>query len=210
MELQISLSIPHQERNENRATSVLDSVLKYHLQNLSNSNRLNSEKTLKEAAHFLEQAQRIEFFSIGMSYPVAYPACDELRLIGLPATIQFDTHLQIIAATQLQKGDVAFGISCSGRTCGTVKCLQIARENKASTISLSNCMRSPITDESDLVLHATPSEISYFQGPLSSRTMQLAILDALLVTIAQRCEHRTIAHLQRGRDKLLQHHLIRD
>src|SRR5512145_3126277 len=83
---------------------------------------------------------------------------NKLRLIGIAATTQSDSHLQLIAATQLQKGDVAFGISCSGSTHETVQCLQIARENKATTLSVTNCMKSPITEHSDLVLYATPSE----------------------------------------------------
>jgi DNA-binding MurR/RpiR family transcriptional regulator len=96
---------------------------------------MNSEETLQKASKILELARKIEFFSIGMSYPVAYTACNKLKLIGLPATTQSDSHLQLIAATQMRKGDVAFGISCSGSTHETVHCLQTARENKATTIS---------------------------------------------------------------------------
>ena len=127
--------------------------------------QINQPETLERAAHAIEKARRIELFSIGISYPVAYTACCKLRLIGLPAATQFDSHMQLVTATQLKKGDVAFGISCSGSTRETVQCLKIARERKATTLCLTNCMKSPITAYADLALYATPSEIKYFQAP---------------------------------------------
>jgi len=187
--------------------SLFESVFHRHAQSLRETLLLNSEETLERASRTLELARKIEFFSIGMSYPVAFTACNKLRLIGIPATTQSDSHLQLIAATQLRKGDVAFGISCSGSTQETVQCLQTAKENKATTISLTNCMRSPIVEHSDLVLYATPSEIRYFQAPLASRITQLALVDALFVAIAQRRKNKTSIHLQRAGEKLLDRRL---
>lgn len=187
--------------------SIYSSVFQLHAQSLRETFQLNRAETLEDASRLIETAQRIEFFSIGMSYPVAYTACNKLRLIGIPATTQCDSHLQLIAATPLQKGDVAFGISCSGSTHETVQCLQIARENKATTISVTNCIKSPITAHSDMVLYATPSEIKYFQAPLASRITQLALVDALLVSIAQRPKNKTSTHLQRAGERRLEHRL---
>ena len=187
--------------------SLFESVFHFHAQSLRETFQMNSEETLQKASRILELARKIEFFSIGMSYPVAYTACNKLKLIGLPATTQSDSHLQLIAATQLRKGDVAFGISCSGSTHETVHCLQTARDNKATTISVTNCMKSPITEHSDLVLYATPSEIKYFQAPLASRVTQLALVDALFVSIAQRRKNKTTIQLQRAGEKLLEHRL---
>ncbi len=189
------------------AGSLYDSVFQFHAQSLRETLQLNSEETLDKVSRLIELARRIEFFSIGMSYPVAYTACNKLRLIGISAATQSDSHLQLIAATQLQKGDVAFGISCSGSTHETVQCLKVARENKATTLSVTNCMKSPITAHSDLVLYAAPSEIKYFQAPLASRITQLALVDALFVSIAQRRKNKTTTYLQRAGEKLLEHRL---
>ena len=195
--------------DEQAPSSLYESVFQFHAQSLRETLLLNPEAVFEQASRMIELARRIEFFSIGMSYPVAYTACNKLRLIGIAATTQSDSHLQLIAATQLQKGDVAFGISCSGSTHETVQCLQIARENKATTLSVTNCMKSPITEHSDLVLYATPSEIKYFQAPLASRITQLALVDALFVSIAQRRKNKTTTHLTRAGEKLLEHRLKR-
>jgi DNA-binding MurR/RpiR family transcriptional regulator len=58
-----------------------------------------------------------------------------------------------------------------------------------------------------MVLYATPSEIKYFQAPLASRITQLALVDALFVSIALRRKNRTLAQLQSAGIKLLEHRI---
>jgi DNA-binding MurR/RpiR family transcriptional regulator len=187
--------------------SVFQNVFEFQSQNLRETLQLNSADELEKVARALELARRIEFFSIGMSYPVAYTASAKLKLIGLRTAAECDSHLQMINATQLRKGDVAFGISCSGSTTETVRCLEIARQGRATTLCMTNCMKSPITAQADMVLYATPSEIKYFQAPLASRITQLALVDALFVSIALRRKNRTLAQLQSAGIKLLEHRI---
>jgi DNA-binding MurR/RpiR family transcriptional regulator len=64
-------------------------------------------------------------------------------------------------------------------------------------------MKSLITSCSDLCLYATPSEIKYFQAPLASRITQLAVIDALFVSLALKNKNRTAARLQQSAEELL-------
>jgi DNA-binding MurR/RpiR family transcriptional regulator len=187
--------------------SIFQNVFEFQSQSLRETLQLNTAEDLEKVSRALELARRIEFFSIGMSYPVAYTACAKLKLIGLRAAAECDSHLQMINATQLKKGDVAFGISCSGSTTETVRCLEIARQGRATTLCVTNCMKSPITAQADMVLYAAPSEIKYFQAPLASRITQLALVDALFVSIALRRKNRTLAQLQSAGIKLLEHRI---
>jgi RpiR family transcriptional regulator, carbohydrate utilization regulator len=187
--------------------SLFERVFHFHAQSLAETLKINGEEILQEASRLLEKAHHIEFFSIGISYPVAYTARCKFRLIGLPASTEFDSHLQLIAATQLRKGDVAFGISCSGTTRETVECLEIAKSKGATTICLTNSMKSEIVRHADLALYATPSEVKYFQAPMASRITQLAVVDALFVAVAQRHKNRTAAHLQDAGKELLKRRL---
>jgi DNA-binding MurR/RpiR family transcriptional regulator len=196
------------ESNGRRSTmSLYEAVFHFHAQSLTETLRINRQETLQEASRQLEKAHRIELFSIGLSYPVAYTARCKFRLIGLPASAEFDSHLQLIAATQLRKGDLAFGVSCSGNTRETVECLQVARSKGATTICLTNSMKSEIVRYADLALYATPSEVKYFQAPLASRITQLAVVDALFVAIVSRHKNRTAAQLQDAGEELLKRRL---
>jgi DNA-binding MurR/RpiR family transcriptional regulator len=184
-------------------TTLFEKVFNFHAQSLVETLRVNAQTTLDRVVQLLEKANRIEFFSIGLSYPVAYTASSKFLLIGLPAAAQFDAHMQLITAAQLKESDVAFGISCSGSTRETVQCLEVAKAKGAFTICLTNAMKSPITTCSDLCLYATPSEIKYFQAPLASRVTQLALIDALFVSVALKHKTQTAAHLQQSREDLV-------
>jgi DNA-binding MurR/RpiR family transcriptional regulator len=182
--------------------SLFEKVFHFHAQSLEETLQINPEATFERVAHVMEKARKIEFFSMGLSYPVAYTACCKFLLIGFPAATQFDSHIQLITATQLKEGDVAFGISCSGTTRETVHCLEVAKAKGATTICLTNAMKSPITACSDLCLYATPSENKYFQAPLASRVTQLAVMDALFVALALKHKNRTAVRLQQNAEEL--------
>jgi RpiR family transcriptional regulator, carbohydrate utilization regulator len=188
--------------------SLFEKVFQFHAQSLVETLRVNTQGNFERVAQLLEEARRIEFFSIGLSYPVAYTASSKFLLIGLPAAAQFDPHIQLITATQLKAGDVAFGISCSGSTRETVQCLEVAKAKGALTICLTNAMKSPITEYSDLCLYATPSEIKYFQAPLASRVTQLAVIDALFVTLALKHKNKTAGYLQQSAEEIFKRRLV--
>jgi len=195
------------ESEDRETDSLFEKVFRFHAQSLTTTLQINREETVRKAAMALERARRIEFFSTGISFSVAYLASCKFRLIGLPASAQFDSHMQVIAATQMGKSDVAFGISCSGSTRETVHCLEIAKSKGAKTICLTNSMKSPITSASELTLFATPSEIKYFQAPLASRMTQLAMIDALFVLLAQKHKDRTTLRLRDAGEELLKQRL---
>ena len=183
--------------------SLFEKVFQFHAQSLTETSKANPPEVFERVVQLIRRARRIEFFSIGLSYPVAHTAYSKFLLIGLETSAQFDSHIQLIAATRMDAADIAFGISCSGATRETVQCLEVARSKGATTICLTNAMRSPITECSDLCLYATPSEIKYFQAPLASRITQLAVIDALFVSLALKHKNKTAAMLQQSGEELL-------
>ena len=176
--------------------TLLEKVFQVHAQSLTETLQINPPAQFEKIAQVIDKSRRVELFSIGLSYPVAHTAYCKFLLLGLQASAHFDSHIQLIAATQLEKGDVAIGISLSGTTRETVESLEVAKAKGATTICLTNAMKSPITTHSDYCLYATPSEIKYFQAPLASRVTQLALIDALFVFLALKHKSRTAAKLQ--------------
>jgi DNA-binding MurR/RpiR family transcriptional regulator len=191
--------------NAQQNGSLFERVFDFHARSLTETLQINSPATFESAASAIQNARRIELFSIGISYPVAYTAYCKFQLLGLAASAQFDSHIQLIAATQLKAGDVAIAVSCSGTTRETVHCLKVAKAQNASTICLTNAMNSPITEFADIRLYATPSEIKYFQAPLASRVTQLAVIDALFVSLALKNKNRTATRLQKSSEALVRH-----
>ena len=83
-----------------------------------------------------------------------------------------------------------------------------ADRRKLFVAKFTNAMKSPITACSDLCLYATPSEIKYFQAPLASRVTQLAVIDALFVTLALKHKNQTSEYLQQSAEEIFKRRLV--
>jgi DNA-binding MurR/RpiR family transcriptional regulator len=194
-------------RQQDGFPSILEGVFERHVESLRQTLKLNSPDSFDTAVKFLLKTRRIVLFSIGLSFPVAYSLYARLRFIGLPAFIEFDSHLQIAAAAEINRGDVGFAVSVSGSTRETVECLRLAKERGATTICITNSIGSPLAQAADLPLYAAPSAVKYFQAPLASRVTQLALADVLLVLIGQRQRRQALSHIRRVEECLLKHRI---
>jgi RpiR family carbohydrate utilization transcriptional regulator len=165
--------------------SRIGAVFALHAQSLADTLSLNSEADIERAAQLIAKARRVEIFAMGLSYPVAYAAHCKFSLVNIYSSAHFDSHMQVIGATNLGQGDVAFGISCPGNTREVNHCLEVSRAKGAHTICLTNTVGSQITQFSDISLFAAPSETNYYKTSLVARITQLAMIDTLFAFVAQ-------------------------
>ncbi len=187
--------------------SILEEVFERHVESLRQTFKLNTTDSFETAVKYLLKAKRIVLFSIGLSYPIAYSLYGRLRFIGLPAFIEFDSHLQLAWAAEIRRGDVALAVSVAGNTRETVECLRLAKDRGATTICITNSVGSPLSAAADISLYAAPSAVKYFQAPLASRVTQLVLADVLLVLIGQRRRRQVLTHIRRAEEYLLKHRL---
>jgi len=200
---------PSRQGNKKAADlpEIVDGVFAQHVESLRQTLKLNTPESINAAVRVLLKTRCIVLFSIGLSFPVAHSLYARLRFIGLPAFIEFDSHLQIAAAAELNGGDVGLAVSASGSTRETVECLRLAKQRGATTICITNSIGSPVAQTSDIALYAAPSAVKYFQAPLASRVTQLALADVLLVLLGQRRRRQALAHIRRAEESLLRHRI---
>ena len=99
--------------------------------------------------------------------------------LGLNATAYTDNHMQAIAVSHANEKSVVIGISHSGRSKDIIQALQIAKENGATTIAITNVGKSPLCKVSDIILRTVSDETNYRILGLTSRLTQLVIVDAI-------------------------------
>ncbi|MDD5706513.1 MAG: MurR/RpiR family transcriptional regulator, partial [Kiritimatiellae bacterium] len=97
-----------------------------------------------KAAGVLARSRRVMFFGIGTSGNVGRDAALRLSHLGVNAEAHGDSYSMLIHSMHMQKGDVAVGISHSGRSAMTVEALAAAKAGGATTIGISNFMSSPL------------------------------------------------------------------
>lgn len=141
-------------------------------------------EAMKQATAILGGARRVEVYGIGSAAPVAADAHIRLLRIGLDSRLAVDSHVQAIAAAATGPDVAVLTISHSGATTETVTATRLAREAGARTVVLTNVGRSPILRYAEVVLHTAARETKFRTEALTSRIAQLAVLDALVASLA--------------------------
>jgi RpiR family transcriptional regulator, carbohydrate utilization regulator len=159
------------------------------------------------AATALDSAGRVLFVGVGTSAPLTQDAAYRFAAIGLRAEAVGDVHVQHLHAARLEPGDVCVAVSHTGSTRETLAALAAAKEAGASTVAITSFARSPLSELVDHLIVAGTREVSFRLEAMASRLAHLALLDALLVTVAGRDEPRTRAALDTYTDMLGEHRL---
>ena len=92
--------------------------------------------------------------------------------------------MQVMSAALLNKGDVVFAISHSGSTKDIVESVMIARKSGATVIGICGSHKSPLSQVSDITISVDSKEAALLLAPMTSRIVQLAIIDVLFVTVS--------------------------
>ena len=98
-------------------------------------------------------------------------------------------------------GDVIVAISYTGRTRETVEIAQIARDNGATVIGITN-PQSPLAEVSSVVLPVISPEDTEVYMPMSSRIIQLTVIDILATGVTLKRGPDFLSHLKKIKESL--------
>ena len=158
-------------------------------------NTLNPQ-ALQKCCEKILSAEKILCLGLGNSAAVALDASHKLFRLGLNATAYTDNHMQAIAVSHVNEKCLVVGISHSGTSRDIIQAMQIAKQNGATTVALTNLGKSPIDKVSDIILHTVADETNYRILGLSSRITQLAIIDTVYSYL--------VCHLENAEEQILQ------
>lgn len=181
---------------------LMGKIFQGHIQGLQDTLQLYDSTALGTAIHQLAQSKRVDFYGSGGSSVIARDAVHKLIRTGLLCQAFDDGHTQVSSASMLDESCVAFGISHSGSNKDVLEALDEAKKAGAYTIALTQFARSPITKKADLVLHTRSSETLYRSEALSSRLIQLAVIDVLYVGVAIQRKEDTLQGLEKIREAI--------
>ena len=159
---------------------------------LNNTESVLNKESMDTATKTIMSAERIVIFGLGNSAAIAMDAAHKFLRLGLDAQACCDNHMQAIIASHLDKNSVAIGISHSGTSRDIIEALELAKENKATTICITNHGNSPIMDVSDIILNTKSDETRHSILAMSSRIAQLAIFDAIYTYIVANTDKASV------------------
>ncbi len=163
----------------NPLSEIVKAIESNHVSSINDTTRLLSLPRLEQAIGYLIRARRIDLYGIATSSIVAQDFYQKLIRIGKNCTAFADSHMQITSASTLSSEDVAIAISYSGETKETIDALACAKENGATTLSLTQYSSNPLADIADIALFSSSLEKGIRRGDMASRIAQLHIIDIL-------------------------------
>lgn len=136
-------------------------------------------ETLNHAVESMKNAKHIYLFGISSSGICCYDLAQKLSRVGYDVVFYNDFHMQLAATTYITKEDVALAVSYSGNTKEINIAMEHAKNQGATTISITQFIKSPLLKFSDLVLYVPSQEKDLRLGAVSSRNSSLILTDLL-------------------------------
>jgi len=152
---------------------------------LSETKKLNEEKSFEEAVKLIMSAKRILICGLGGSALVGKDFSYKLQKLGLSAFAEPDGHAQLAYVSTFKKNDLVFAISESGQTREIKAVTEQAKVNQSSVISLTKYGATSVSDNADVKLYSVAEQESMRLSSILARTSQEFVIDILFIAITQ-------------------------
>ncbi|TWT06359.1 MurR/RpiR family transcriptional regulator [Planococcus sp. CPCC 101016] len=164
-------------------SAVTEKVFRSNIKTLEDTLQIVDAIAMEQATDCLMKARKIDFYGNGGSAMVAMDGYHKFVRLGLQVSMNLDSHMQLMAASQLQSDDVAIVISHSGSTTDVLDVLRVLKEKGVTIICVTNFAKSPLSKEADIALYTLSEETDFRSEALSSRIAQLSLIDALYTNL---------------------------
>ncbi len=175
---------------------IIDKIFSSAIHTLTMTRKALDGKAVAASIEALCRARRIVIVGNGNSGAIALDAQHKFLRIGLDASAYTDDHMQMIAVVSMTKDDVLIAISHSGSSRDVAEAMQVAKENGATVISITNNGISPVSKLADIRLYTYSQETKYRTYAISSRMAELTIIDTLYTGVSLRLGDKAIQNFE--------------
>lgn len=143
---------------------------------------LNREQ-IDLAVAAIEKASSIAFYAMGASTICVENALFRFMRVGKSCQFFRDVNVRQVSTATLGPGQLAIGVSNSGRSISTVDAMRAAKEMGATTICITSFADSPIARFSDIKLFTPtvtgPGGSADYHESMLAKIAQLQVVDVL-------------------------------
>ena len=173
--------IHYQDSTKTTAEKIFDSTIS----SLLTMRNVLDTPAIAKAVSALAAARRVEFYGYGTSSAIATDAQHKFFRLLYSCACYSDPHAQAMSATSLTKDDVVVAFSQSGKTKNLLHAIGIAQQSKAIVISVCPS-DTALSNNSDINLDVDIMEGVDMFSTMTSRIVQLVLMDVLTVGVAMR------------------------
>ena len=190
---------------EDNESDIIDKVFAGNIKSLEETLKMLNKADLLLASKKVAKCNRLVFLGIGSSGYIAQDAALRFSQLDMQAEAYVDSYQILNQMLRLRRGDIAFGISHTGRSAITVEALQLAKRNAVTAIGIANYLKSPLHKVSDIFMCTSFPESRVKVAALSSRIAQMCLIDTLYLLVARHRQGQfdKVERLNKYAEKLL-------
>lgn len=185
---------------DDEADEILDKVFAANVKTLHDTAEKIDRNALRRAVELIRNARNVYIYGIGTSSALVNDFQYRLMQLGISVLCFTDVPTMKISTMNLKEGDVAIGISHSGRTVATVDALSLAKKQGADTVCVTSYPHSSITKVSDCAITVYSDEVQYPVEAVSARISQISVLDTIAVSLSAKNYDDTLSRSKKTRE----------
>lgn len=196
--------LPFEKENEisekDGINDIVNKVFSNSIQALKEAQSIVDPCIIDQAAQWILKAKHVVILGVGGSATVGEDFEHKLLRIGIHSHTYSDYHLMMMVSAQLTDKDVIIAISQSGNTTEVCKALQVAKNQGAKIICITNNHQSDLAEIAHLSVFSPAKNGPLLGQNAEARLIQLILLDVLFITIISKDYSGTKSKLERSID----------
>ena len=188
---------------EDSFQAIAEKVLEVSTQSLATTASLLAYEQLQQVVNTLIQANKVVFFGLGGSAPVALDGFHKFLRSPLEVEFNMDYHMQLLKAGKLTKKSCAIIVSHSGENSDILRIADILKKNDVPIIVITSFNNTSLVKVADFTLIATTEELKYKNmGIYTRRLAQMLIMDLLFTLVMTSDDTLSIPSLEKIQDAI--------
>ena len=131
------------------------------------------------------KAGKVCFIGVGFSGIIALDSSYKFMRIGIECTSYDNSHMMLMMASVIRKGDLIVAISNTGQSFEIVNTVKLAKENGAQIIAITGNLQSELASYSDLVINHYSGESILETGSMPTKMAQLFIVELIYTEVVK-------------------------
>ena len=166
--------------------NIINNITNKTIEAITDTTKLNELEVIEKSIEEIINAKTVYIFGVGGSALVALDLQQKLLRINKPTITFLDSHTQLMVSSNLDKDDIAIGISYSGKSKEVIKSIENAKSKGAKCISITKYGENDLNKICDINLFVPNIENKLREGAISSRIAMLTLIDIMYISIIQK------------------------
>lgn len=172
--------------SEDSLSTITGKVITSTITALEDIRQLITPALVSQAVELIVGAKRVFVYGVGSSSYIAGDLFHKLIRLGLNASTCSDSHIMSIQTEQSLLGDLFIFVSHTGESHIIVQNADVAKKGGVGVLSITSYCHSSLAKLSECTLISSTNEMNYRPDAMTSRIIQLVIIDVLTVALTIR------------------------